>query len=82
LYFLITASNVLKTFLDVLTKTNRTRNNSAQLTIFNIVNRCHALLTFALNCHSEGVIYARGRVVVFFAKYFSVNQIQVFDMKV
>jgi hypothetical protein len=47
---------VLKTFLHVLTKANCTHNNFAQLTIFDIVNRCHALLTVAMNCHSEGVI--------------------------
>jgi hypothetical protein len=53
-----------------------------QLTIFSIVNRSHASLTVAMNCHPEDVIYARGGVTVFFAICFSANQIQVFYMKV
>jgi hypothetical protein len=49
---------------------------------FFIVNRCHALLTVAMNCYSKDVIYARVGVTVFFVKCFSANQIQVFYMKV
>jgi hypothetical protein len=57
------------------------RNNSAL--IFFIVTCCHALLTVAMNCYLEGVIYARVEVTVFFfTKCFSTNQIQVFYMKV
>jgi hypothetical protein len=50
--------------------------------VFFIVSRCHALLTVAMNSHSEGMIYARGRVTLFFANCFSANKIQVFHMKV
>jgi hypothetical protein len=57
-------------------------NNSAQLTFFFIVACCYALLTVAMNCYWEGVIYARVEVIVFLARCFSAIQIQVFYMKV